>query len=549
MNKVIALYYRLSKQDEDCTDGVSNSISSQKKLLRAYVASKEEFNEYEVLEFCDDGYSGTNFDRPQVQEMLTAAEHNHIQVIIVKDFSRFGRNSIEVGSYLEEVFPYTGLRFISVNDNYDSNDYFGDTGGFEISIKNLISQTYAQDASKKIKSNFEAKARNGEFIPFKKIYGYTVTPDKKLVIDEKAAQVVKKIFEMKNAGKSYTAIAKALNDENVLVPKLYFKYRTIKRTDTVEEMSLWSRTILSGIINDERYTGNLIYGRYKSDKIRSKTFTRVPRGKWVVVENAHEAIISKELFQEVQAKKRTSPGNQKGKVFERSLFAEKVFCGCCGRALRKISYKSGTLKCITTRLSGNSYQCYDGYIYEKDIANIVMKTLRVLLKVYEPQQVVSQKAIVGADDTMKKIGRSLKSVKTKIATTNRKREALFQELMEGIIDDDEYMAKSNALEKKMIALKNENEDLLSQKEKAEQDRLEKEKFVSAYHEIDGIRVLTRETVEKLIGKIIGKIIVSKEGNIEIIWNFKDIFEEARKANRKQRNIVKDCQGLETLVGL
>ena len=179
LGKVIAIYMRLSVADDDFEEDESNSIKAQRDLMYQYINEKEEFNDYEIEEFCDDGYSSTNFDRPGVRRMLELAESGIINVIIVKDFSRFGRNSIDVGHYIEEIFPYTGLRFIAINDRYDSNNYVGDTGGFEISIKNLFSQIYAQDASKKIRTSFQSKARNGEYIGFQKIYGYIINENKK----------------------------------------------------------------------------------------------------------------------------------------------------------------------------------------------------------------------------------------------------------------------------------------------------------------------------------------------------------------------------------
>lgn len=519
MDKVLALYYRISLPDKNNPDGVSNSIASQRELLHSFVTSKEEFIDYKIAEYCDDGFSGTNFDRPQVQKMLSAAEHGYVQVIIVKDFSRFGRNSIEVGNYLEEIFPYTGLRFISVNDNYDSNDYFGDTGGFEISMKNLIAQTYAQDASRKIKSNFEAKARSGEFIPFKKIYGYITTADKKLVIDEAPARVVRRIFERKSEGKSYPAIAKELNAEQILTPTLYFKYGSINRTDSVTELNLWNRTILSGIINDERYTGKLIYGRYKSDKIRSKTFSRVPREKWIIIEGHHEAIISDGLFAEIQSKIKRKNESQKGRVCKNSLFHSKVVCGCCGRAFGKVSYDKGALACMTPTLSGDECECCRQYIYEKDIANIIIESLKVFMLNYQPKHAAAQNVIVSMDDERRKINREIKSLKTKIATTDMKKEKLFQELMDNIIDDDDYINKSAELEKKQIILQQELAAVHAKKEAIEAKINEKEEFVKTYHEMESIKELTREAVERLIKKII----ISKEGRIEILWKFQDVF--------------------------
>ena len=328
MGKIIAMYMRLSVADADFEEDESNSIKAQRDLMYQYISEKEEFKDYEIEEFCDDGYSGTNFDRPGVRRMLELAESGIINVIIVKDFSRFGRNSIDVGHYIEEIFPYTGLRFIAINDRYDSNNYVGDTGGFEISIKNLISQIYAQDASKKIRTSFQSKARNGEYIGFQKIYGYIINENKKLIVDREPAEVVKKIFEMRSQGKTYDAIAKYLNDEKILVPRLYFKYKKVINDGTIPEMNMWTRTILHKMLNNEQYTGKLIFGRYKVDKIRGKTATRVPRDKWIIAENAHEPIVSEEMFNMTKSTKRES---RKGVKLGQTLFGGKVVCGCCGR--------------------------------------------------------------------------------------------------------------------------------------------------------------------------------------------------------------------------
>jgi len=374
LDKVLAIYMRLSISDDEQIDE-SNSIKAQRDQIYRFISEKEEFKDYEVEEFCDDGYSGTNFERPAVQRMLELAESGVIKVIVVKDFSRFGRNSIEVGHYIEEIFPYTGLRFIAINDNYDSNDYFGDTGGFEVSIKNLFAQILAQDASKKIRTCFQTKARNGEYLGFQKIYGYIADENKKLIIDKEPAEIVKKIFEMRSCGITYDAIARYLNDQKILVPRLYFKYDKLKDDGTIPEMNLWTRTILNKMINNEQYTGKLIFGRYKVDKIRGKTSTRVPRDKWIIVENAHEAIISDELFNKTKSKECKS---RKGVELGTTLFSGKVVCGCCGRNLYTWS-KNHVLFCQTPTLSDDNPGCYDKKIHEDELIALVSDAIKFVM--------------------------------------------------------------------------------------------------------------------------------------------------------------------------
>ena len=515
LGKIIAIYMRLSIADDEVVQDESNSIKAQRDLIYQYINEKEEFNDYEVEEFCDDGYSGTNFDRPGVRRMLELAESGIINVIIVKDFSRFGRNSIEVGHYIEEIFPYTGLRFIAINDCYDSNNYVGDTGGFEISIKNLISQIYAQDASKKIQTSFQSKARSGEYIAFQKIYGYFIDEDKKLIVDKEPADVVRKIFEMRSNGVTYDAIAKYLNDENILVPRLYFKYGMLRADETVTEMNMWTRTIINKMVNNEQYTGKLIFGRYKVDKIRGKTATRVPRDQWIITENAHEAIVSDELFNMAKSDQRES---RKGVKLGQNLFSGKVICGCCGRSFYTWT-KNHVLLCQTPTLTSNTSGCYEGKIPEQDLVDLITAAIEfVSLNSVDKMGMVKDE-IATTSKELDSAKRELKKEEGRLDRLKLKREKLFHKLMDNQINDDEYMNLSGEIEREQISLEDTIRELKRNVKLITAKKKEKESAVTTYKELGKIKKIDRDVVDRFIEKII----ISKEGRVEIKWNFENIF--------------------------
>lgn len=240
----LAFYIRLSDADEEVKAGTkdeSNSITGQRKLLYAYIKKTEEFAGFEVLEYFDDGYSGTMFNnRAEFQRLIQDAELGRFECIIVKDFSRFGRDYLEVGNYLEFVFPAMGMRFISVNDNYDSDRNFGVTGGMDVAYKNLIYQLYSMDLSRKVKSARRTRNLSGEYTASFVCYGYKKDPDDKhkLIIDEEAAKVVVEIFSLIIAGYNASEVARILNER-----KSRQEFKTSGRME-----SIMFRFIIKGII-------------------------------------------------------------------------------------------------------------------------------------------------------------------------------------------------------------------------------------------------------------------------------------------------------------
>ena len=244
-NKMLAFYIRLSAEDADLKSSEkaeSNSVTNQRKLLRDYYEQHTELCEYEVVEFCDDGYTGTNFDRPQFMLMMEQIRRREIQAIIVKDLSRFGRDYLEVGAYLELILPLFGTRFISENDNFDSDNFIVTTGGLELALRNLINGLYSRDLSVKVRSANKTRSRRGEYRGGSAFYGYRLDPKDKhhLLVDQETAPVVVRIFEECIAGKTAAQIARALNDDDIPSPASYKeKNGEFYNGRILEEKQIW----------------------------------------------------------------------------------------------------------------------------------------------------------------------------------------------------------------------------------------------------------------------------------------------------------------------
>ena len=257
----LALYTRASNEDENL--GESATIQNQRDLLYHYIRSKQEFKDWNVLEFQDDGWSGTTFDRPGIGKLLELAG-KEVQCIIVKDFSRFGRNLIEVGNYLDQIFPFLGVRFIAVNEGYDSNDNAGRTIGLDVSLKAMVYEMYSRDLSKKISSVKEEQMKSGHYAGSFAFYGYQKSKDSKsgLEIDPEAAGIVKRIFSLAASRVETLQIAVLLNKEGILPPLSYRKQKKMDehfQCPTATEHNIWTQARIAAIIRDERYTLSLIH--------------------------------------------------------------------------------------------------------------------------------------------------------------------------------------------------------------------------------------------------------------------------------------------------
>ena len=322
-------YVRLSCEDGDGRE--SNSVTGQKNLIRDYISRRPELIECGMK--VDDGFSGSDFERPAFREMMEEVKAGKINCIVVKDLSRFGRNYLDAGEYIERIFPFLGVRFIAVNDNYDSLNDRGEMESFLIPFKNLINEAYCRDISVKIKSQLAVKRKRGDFVGAFAVYGYKKDSDNKnrLVRDDFAAGVVRDIFRLKLEGVSAGDIADRLNEEGVLSPMAYKKAEGLRYATpfSPDGEGLWTASAVLRILKNPVYTGVLAQGKTTAVSFRVKRRVEKPGAEWDVAKNAHEAVISGEDFAVVQKllarDTRTSPGGKKTE-----LFSGMVFCGECG---------------------------------------------------------------------------------------------------------------------------------------------------------------------------------------------------------------------------
>ena len=328
----VGAYLRLSKE-EFSNEKESNSITNQKLIIDNYL---KEHKEYELVDYyIDDGYSGTNFNRPEFKRMLEDIKNKKIDVIIIKDLSRLGRNYIETGNFIEVIFPGMGVSVISVDENceIDSSDYYGND---YLPLKNLFNDTYAKDISKKVRSSLIVKKYNGEFVGKLAPYGYIKDPkDKhKFLIDKNIAHIIKKIFDMILNGKSRREVADFLNDNDILTPSEYLKINTDKDTTIMKK---WNPEMVNSILRNENYTGTLFQGKKRKLNYRIDKKIKLDKENWIVTENHHEAIISKEDFDKVQEiLDRKSKVNKDGSI---DILSGILKCKCCGSNMIKRTSK------------------------------------------------------------------------------------------------------------------------------------------------------------------------------------------------------------------
>ena len=327
----VGAYLRVSRDDNENED--SNSIANQKAIIEQYI--KRQSNMKLVQYYIDDGYSGTNFYRPGFKQMLLDIKNKKIDAIIVKDLSRFGRNHIQVDNFIENIFPTMNIRFICVIEEYDSSKFEDILDDYYMPLKSLMNDTYAKDISKKTKIAFAVKRKNGEFIGAVAPYGYKKSPyDKhKFIVDRDAFEIVSFIFESALNGKSTGEIAFELNKKNILTPANY-KKQEHQTNYTENRNNKWNANIVIKILHNQTYIGDLVQGKKKSENYRTHKLVDTKKDDWIIVENHHEAVVSKEDFEKVQelisgGKAQT---NKDGKV---DLFYGYLKCGECGSKFTK----------------------------------------------------------------------------------------------------------------------------------------------------------------------------------------------------------------------
>ena len=515
------LYLRLSRDDGDKEE--SNSITGQRELLRDYISQRPELREYAVR--IDDGFSGSTFDRPSFQKMIEDVKAGRTDCIIVKDLSRFGRNYLDAGEYIEKIFPFLGVRFIAVNDNYDSLGDKKASDDLIIPFKNLINEAYCRDISVKIRSQLEIKRKNGQFLGSFAAFGYLKDEqDKnKLVVDQYAADIVRDIFKWKLEGVSPQDIADALNRLGVLSPMEYKRSLGMKFTTSFKTnaKAVWSAGTVIRILKNPIYTGVLVQGKETTPSYKVHKRIIKDESEWTVIEDSHEAIISKIDFDSVQkvlkCDTRRSPG---GKAV--GLFSGMIFCGDCGASMVRKTVHAGEKKYVYYVCSAHKQDksCSPHRMRDVALEEIVLDSVKQHIR-----EVIDMSELLTITDTAplrtaqaQKVQRQLDKKHEEYEKLQKLLMSLYENLTEGIIDREEYTrlkasftARADEAEKQMDALRENLKEI--------QNHGTENAWMNEFTKRQGLTALDRAVVVALIDKIL----IHSNDVVEIIYRWQDEF--------------------------
>ena len=520
---ITALYCRLSR--DDGMDGDSNSVANQKRLLSQ---KAKEMGLSNTKYYVDDGYTGTNFNRPGFQQMLRDIEMGIVTAVMVKDLSRLGRDYVSVGNYTDSYFPDHGVRFIAVNDSIDSEE-----GESEIApFKNILNEMYARDISKKIRSSHRLRGNMGEPLS-QPPYGYQKSPEnkKKWIIDPEAAEIVKSIFKMCLDGKGNETIARILQEQKVLVPMAYWQSKGLPRggKKTQPNPYRWCKTTVQKILSQQEYCGDVINFKTYSKSFKNKRRYDNDPENGMIFKDVHEPIIAREDFEKVQARiaktKRRAPKPHNG---QKSIFADLLFCGDCHTKLR---YHTNTInKDIHYFVCANNKVDYRGscpgrhYVRADAIEQVVMLELRRMAEYLSDDEDAFAELLARKTDKellkeQKHCEEELQKAMARNETISRLYEKLYEDNATGKVSDEWFMQLSHKYEVERMELKSKITALRKKLSESGKQQQQRESFILAVQRFMQMDYLTAPLLRELIDHI-------------------DVFEtEGTGKNRTQRIVI------------
>ena len=528
-----AIYVRLSIENSGKDDD-GDSIANQISFCKAYLTEHTDLKLYDIYE--DNGEKGTNFDRPEFKRMMDDIRSGKVKCVLVKDLSRFGRDYIEAGEYLEKIFPFMGIRFISITDGYDSLNCDDAEGALMIPLKNMINDVYAKDISRKIITSFRARQEKGEFLPAFAPYGYVKSKEVayRYEVDQETAPYVRMIFEWKAEGVSHNEICKRLNNMGAVTPARRKVDLGIWRAEKYKHTVWHGRTIID-IMKNPTYTGCIVYGRIPKSLYEGIKMHRAPEEEWRYVPDAHEPIISQELFDKVQKMFADRAEKFKAKMDENAPLRElvtnhfkgKIYCGDCGKRMRfvkptdkryPVDQDHAVYVCGGYLDSGYS-RCSRHSIRYPVVADAVLVAINIQLELaLKQEQLIRQmRGSVKEKNLIDKYVGQINYLSQELKKINGKREALFENFAEGILDEAEYrFAKKNyddeaeEIEKKLTV------------EKAKKVQLDNilslsNEWLEAIHNAENITEIDAVLVKHLVSSV--KIF--ENNRVEVELNFGD----------------------------
>ena len=536
-----ALYIRLSKEDGDKTE--SYSITSQREILKEYLKLYPDIIAHDF--YIDDGWSGTNFNRPGFARMMEDIYAGSVNCVIVKDLSRFGRNYTDAGNYLDNIFVKLRVRFIALNNGVDtaSGNMNAATQCISVGVTNVINESLAATTSVNVRGTLNVNRRQGKFIGSFPTYGYLKDPNDyhKLIVDEEAAPVVRMIFDKFIGGRSIIGITKDLNDGGYLNPSAYKKSKGMNycHPSAKHNDGLWSDSSVRRILQNQMYIGNMVQGKNTTMSYKIKQCRAVPKSEWIIVENTHEPVIDKETFEKAQSlfnkNIRTAP--HKCSV---DLFSGFVHCADCGRAMSKKTnvLPYGTYeyyRCVTSKkMSGSA--CTNHSIRIDKMEKAVLVTIQKMI-----ETAVSMEEILEKINTSKARKKESSHIESALKAQTDEREKCMSMLLElypdwksGNITQEEYMRLKAVINEKIESCDAMIEKLGKTIQEYTEGISKENDFITHFRKFGTIESLTRP----LLLALVDEILVHEGGGITIRFKFEDIYKDTLEYIELNRDIIR-----------
>ncbi len=515
----VGLYIRLSESDEDKTyESESESITNQRNLLLDYVKTSG----FTLIdEYVDDGFTGTNFDRPAFQRMLKDIESGRINCVITKDLSRLGRDYIQCGYYVEQYFPQKKIRYISILDQVDT---FLETANNDIApFKALFNDMTSKDTSKKIRSILRNKKEQGKFIGSKPCYGYMRDPLDKghLIPDPEVAPIVKKIFQMSYSGIGVSDIVSYLNDNKILSPSMYKNTKSSSK----QKVNVWTISSVNKLLKNRMYTGDMVQNVQTKLSYKSQKKISLEKEFWIIVENTHEPLVSKVVFDAIQnapARIKNTHCNREKRLLENLLV-----CKECGNSLSVLYRKNKNYKdnrywsvnCNKYARDPRRHLCYPHFFpydkLEERIMEVIKSTCQKYLDSLNVKE-LSKKLLLEQDSLKKEREKEKQQITEKIEELKRKMDSLYDDKFKGIITVQNYSRLVEQTEKQISTLKNRIYELDNEEEQRKEDAKEITKYEGQIKSLLNLNEPNRELIKTLVKAIY----IDKDKNIEIQYRFK-----------------------------
>ncbi|MDN5290494.1 MAG: site-specific recombinase [Anaerophaga sp.] len=519
------IYGRLSEEDERKKE--NDSIGNQISMLERYISERPYLKLTSV--FKDVNQTGTNFDRPGFNEMMDAIKVGKINCIVVKDLSRFGRNYIETGTYLEKILPFFHVRFISVNDAYDSLNASSQDDGYVVPLKNLIHDVYARDISKKIKSGLAVKRSRGEFTGCVAAYGYQKADNGRLVLDEETAPVVRDIFKWAAGGMGGMRIAQKLNELSIPSPSQYRYMKGILKNERYADMRYWYKSAVRRILVNPVYLGHMVQGKTKSDLWGKGGCVEQPQDQWVEIKNTHEPLVDEETFLAIRQIKqeRESSGRKEMEPQRPNILKGLVFCGDCKRSMkrRKMPKSKGPalyyFSCATYEDIAKN-DCVKKRMDEPDLLSVLYTAIRkqIDLAVDMERMVSKLNAKEGFGQQQSEIDTEISETEKKLSRLSMLRSSLYEDYQEKLLDEAEYLFTKAKYEKDGALLRSRLDELSMQKHRLDTMLTPQNPWITALKKFKKNKAITGEMITELIERVE----IFSDQSVSICFRYRDEFE-------------------------